>query len=589
MRKNIFAVILVIICFFCSSAQIQANQIVFSEDFSQDLAQWQPTRDDGRAWQIINQQVDVFLETAYTVTELIPTDAVWNHNWRNLEYELDYIPLSGVDKNISFGFKNLENWYEIHFAEDFFNLVKVKNGQKPFDINRPFILENGQSYRVKILFQTGLIQVYIDNQLVAEEFDHTFDNDYGKIGIKVSTGAAYPTHVRFDNISVKPLLDDGLVLPLPLIMQNDPTWGEDIYDMAQKWSSNPTINRWGCALTSMVMIFHYYGLRTFPDGSSITPITLNTWLNNQPDGYIGEGLVNWQALTRLTQQLSAAFGTPKLEYQWIGSKVWETTLSELEQGRPVMLNIPEHFLLATGFTGNKQDLHINDPFYSYSKFLEHQKEIISLRTFKPSQTDLSYLLITHATDVEVVLKDAQNQTLSNLQSFSESLKDPTANSQEKTQVTRIKQLVKPDSQVLQLSFSQASLKPFEISIFAYDRQGTVTDLSLTGTAGPQLTSVILEYQKDQPSQIKSKTTWSKLRQQVSWLTQYSEIKRYLTYYQLNQIITRAQLQSLAHQRRYLDLFENQLRILTSTMSLNAKNSLHFYSQQLSDSLSQPPP
>lgn len=578
MWRTLLTLILLVTFSHLSTSPSHAQATVFTEDFETDFHQWQPTRDNGNNWLLLNGQADVYLEKPQTITEMVPKDEFWDQSWENLEYELDYIPLTGVDRNISFGFQNLNNWYEIHFIENLYNILKVKSGQKTFDIFRPFHLENGQSYRIKIIFHTGFIQVYINNQLIAEEYDFTFKEDYGKIGIKVSTGAAYPTHVRFDNLVVRQLSDEGLHLTVPFLKQNDPRWAGLEYDHAREWSTNPTFSRWACALTSMVMIMKYHGLEMLPNGSEVTPATLNTWLLNQPDGYVGQGLLNWVAVSRLTKLISQKFGTPKLEYVWQGTNPYQAALHELALQRPVILHIPEHFLVATGHTANKQDLYINDPFYDFSKFFEHQQDLLSIRTFVPSQTDLSYLVIAHDSNLDLKLTTATGQQLSNLQTFTESL-TATDNS-EKTTSTTLHYLAKPKSQTLNLRLQTATLQPFKLQIFSYDAEGNLQDLTQTGLIGNKPLNYTISYSRDNSSLASIQATWSNLQQHLFSISQQSQQIYYTSFLKLNQTIEYAKNQTLPNQIRYARLFQQQLEILKPSYNLEIYNFLKQYAQDL---------
>lgn len=80
---------------------------------------------------------------------------------------------------------------------------------------------------------------------------------------------------------------------VPLLKQTSEPWQGLEYDSASIWNpSNTSINTWGCALTSAAMVLQYYNYTKLPDGTALDPGTLNTWLKNQPDGYVGNGLVN---------------------------------------------------------------------------------------------------------------------------------------------------------------------------------------------------------------------------------------------------------------------------------------------------------
>lgn len=574
MKKLVVILTLSLFMFLHTVVSLKADSTVFTENFSQDFSQWQPTRDNGELWKIIDGQAEVFIDTAYTITELVPKDEFWSKDWGNLSYELDYTPLAGVDKNITFGFQNLTHWYEIHFVQDFFNLVKVKNGTQPFDVNLPFVMQNGQTYHLQILFHTGLIEVFVNQQLIAQEYDWTFQADYGKIGIKVSTGASYPTHVRLDNIVVKQILGDGFKLEVPLVEQNHPLWSDEVYDTAEEWSTEPTIGRWGCALTSMVMILKYYGLTTFPDNQEITPSSLNNWLISQADGYLGEGLVNWLAITRLTQIISQKYQTPKLEFEIIIDKAWKTAVSELQLAHPVILNMPGHFMTAIGLTGNKQDFYINDPFFNNITFLQHQQPLESIRKFTPSHTDLSYIVIAHSPAIDLKITQ-DGQMPKNLTTVTEFLKNTETG--ESNQPHVLEYLTKPTSGDYEVlitpATSQTEPQQIKLDIFAYDQAGNLSDLSWEGPIDTQPLLFAISFQKESTSTITAHITWEKFHQSLINLTTRREVKRLSSYAKLRQVIDLASTATVPNQQRYILLLEHRLKSLGHTMSPFAQTFL----------------
>jgi hypothetical protein len=202
-------------------------------------------------------------------------------------------------------------------------------------------------------------------------------------------------------------------LPVELIKQTSSPWGDLIYDSAQQWSGQPTISRWGCALTSLTMVMRSYGLVTMPDGSSVTPAAVNAWLLSEPDGYIGQGLLNWWAGTRLIAQISEQYSTaaqllPKLEFSYQAID-WQTRLrQELDQQHPAIVQLPGHFVVVHGFSSANNDFLIHDPFYDFTQLGQHPPAL-SLRLFTPSQTDLSAIVIAHRPNVTIALTNQANQ------------------------------------------------------------------------------------------------------------------------------------------------------------------------------------
>lgn len=189
--------------------------------------------------------------------------------------------------------------------------------------------------------------------------------------------------------TVEPLVG----LDVPDIKQYSPPWNDDVYDQASVWSNNPTIERWGCALTSATMVLRYYGHSVSPDG-------LNDWLKTQPDGYVGQGLINWLAISRYTRE-NDSDNSPTLEYVRLGSAVGNLD-DELNANRPGILQEPGHFVV--GKSKLAASYGINDPaFADRITLASYNNAFLSLGSYRESHTDLSYVMLTTNLGVDVAL------------------------------------------------------------------------------------------------------------------------------------------------------------------------------------------
>ena len=286
--NKIINVILLFIFIFLSSKKIADASILFQEDFSSGLEKWQSIRTEN-LWSVVDGKAEANVNKRNTITELVPKNEYWNNEWKNYQYELDFSTIQGSDKNISFGVQNKNNWYEIHFYGNNgnFEFARLKNGSVAYSKKSQALLKRDNKFVIR--FDEGNIKISLNGQIIFDEFDPTFNNNYGKIGIKAGTGVIYPTKVQFDNIIVRSLDDSSsdTELNVPHQMQSDTQWSEQEYDHAASWATNPTIKRWGCALTSLSMIMNFHGINKMPDGNQLNPETLNNWLKAQPDGYIG--------------------------------------------------------------------------------------------------------------------------------------------------------------------------------------------------------------------------------------------------------------------------------------------------------------
>ncbi len=555
MKKFLLKITTLIITFLflisCSGKNVHAQNILFEDDFSNGYEKWEPTRDDGSMWTITDGKAEVVVNSGFTVTEMVPKNEFWDNEWRNIEYEFDFTPIQGVDRNISFAFENLSNWYEIHFVSSSYNLVRLQDGNVSLNVNESYALANGRTYKIKISYNEGVIKVFVDDKQIANINDWSFNNNYGKIGIKAGTGASRPTKVQFDNIVVRSLDPvDGVQLDVPHFKQSDPQWKDNTYDHATDWSSKPTIGRWGCALSSMAMILNYHGINQLPDSQPLTPDTLNTWLINQPDGYIGEGALNWMAVTRLTRLASENFGTSKLEYSRDNNQSIDKSKSEIDQAKPTILQIDGHFLVANGYTSDGSDLYIKDPAYIYEKFSQHQTNIISTRLFQPSQTDLSYIVLAFKPNLSITLYDPDGNIM-NLDQFTETITDPIDNSGESTPLYKYIQLPKPNSGQYKVEVSQNSFQPFDLTIWTYDDQANLSNLTQSGLVGSDSISFIINYDKYGPSSIKRTINFTQFRQALLQMYESKNLKKFYAYRRIDRIAKYGELAPTIIKGRFL--------------------------------------
>ncbi len=413
---------------------------IFADDFSSGLTKWKQVAGLPKHWQIsADGWLDVRINTPQTITVLVPQDQVWQQSWRNYQLEFDFEIFSSADINFNWGFTDMSNWYEIHFYNGFFYLIRVKNGQLIFSHTGEYDLPINSQHRVTIIFNYGRIQVMIDNDLVVSRLDSSYEANSGKIALRVTTGAAYPTHVRFDNLAVYLFTDSvDQVLSLTKFSQHVLPWSNDEYDQALSWPSwgdwqareplvvpkRVRISHWGCALSSLAMILDYYDLNLIPavDASSnflavpLNPGTLNEWLKQQADGYLGEGSINWLAGSRLSKKISDEFSTalnplPKLEYHRNYSADQQFVKDMISHNRPAILQIPGHFLVAHGYAQADDDFYITDPAYKYDKLSQHEQSLLSVIDYQPSQTDLSYLMLVYDAKLKLDLLDADMQII----------------------------------------------------------------------------------------------------------------------------------------------------------------------------------
>ncbi len=416
-------------------------QLLFADDFEHGLDKWDLASGSWDAWQITPEGwLEAELPGLYSRTELVPVDEHWQPEWLNYQLEFDFITTTKADHNWAWGWEDVDNWYEIHFYTNVYHLARVLSGRSLIDFDGIYWVKPNELHQVRIIFNRGRMQIWANEELVTDRQDYHFqEGDGGRIALKATTGAAYPTQVRFDNIrlySLEPSLDT--YLPVEQFKQYQQPWRDQEYNHAESWPSREswppedqgrtTMHHWGCALTSLTSIFHYYDLHTLPDETDLDPGSFNQWLNRQADGYIGEGALNWLAAVRLSRLIRDEFTTveqplPHLEYHRDYSPTTESVINAIDQNRPQILQIPGHFLIANGYPQDEDDLVISDPAYVHTRFSQHDTHMVSSIDFQPSQTDLSYLLAVYQPSVQLDYLDSSGQVLTDSFLAQDSLAD----------------------------------------------------------------------------------------------------------------------------------------------------------------------
>jgi len=598
--KKFIEIIIFCIIFFNSTDIINANQIIYSESFDSPdvLNNWDELFNIGANrwgvcldtaspahWRIDDGWIGITLDGTSCTTVISPsgfnlTD-INNYSF-SFDWRLD--ESITMDRNVVFLWQDENNWYGLKQYGSSLHLEKVINGVEWILLNSQIIypFQDNQTYHFSIRYiNQKEIKIYINNQLVIDSQDlQPFLNGNKTFALKTSLGGGRSVSF-FDNLILENLgetegLDNELhtSLEVPIYTQDDPQWADNEYDHANQWSENkPTIKRWGCALTSMTMILNYYGINQLPNGEIINPDTLNNWLKSQPDGYIGEGLLNWQAVTRLTRQISEIIGTPKLEYSVIVSSIFTPTIEQINLLRPTILNIMGHFLVANGYLKDLSNLLINDPIYPYQYFSQHQTDLISTRVFTPSQTDLSYILISTDLDTKIKVSDMDNNEIETTQ-ITESLSshDPDVIDQE-VKKYKIVQITKPATHEYKINVSRDDNLPISFDLFSYDTEGNVNQEIINDVSNLGHATYILDYKKEviiqsntennNENKLTKIVSWQSFKETIELIKVNNLVEEYICIY-LIKIINWAQFETIDNQLRYINLLNNYLGTISIT-------------------------
>jgi hypothetical protein len=555
--------------FFLCTQPVSAQQILFQDNFddhdisdwrvARNIQWWKPSRPcwnrgADTTWEVKDGKLGIKIDGPACSTELIPNlFSLEQTPAFEFEFDMTFTGKTEADRNGLFIWKDDANWYGLKFLNSAVFVQKVYGDFEQFFQNNAgtYPFEANQTYHISIIVRADHhLLVKINNQLVLDVIDEgPYLAGFRTIGVQASVGQIPQSEVYFDNVVVKEL-PAGTQLGVPIFKQTDLKWLHEEYDQATKWSDAPTIGRWGCAMTSMAMIMRHYGMNTLPSGDELNPSTLNAWLKNQPDGYVGSGALNWQAVTRLSRQISEKFGTPKLEYRRRESSL-ELAKQEIQSTRPVVLEVPGHFLVGDGINP-EGDVSIKDPAYSYTKFAQHKKELVSVRTLQPSFTDLSYLVFATTPSIKIQLLDANHQPISAVEQFPESISDPSQNSTRTSPSTAITQLAKPQSGTYYLQVIPPRSGSFTVQGFAYALDGEPASLSLQGFANTQGSEFQITFDPHGQTTIAPVLTWDQLKQDLQTLRDSKQFTSLTTHTQLTRFTTLGPAAPIETQIRYVD-------------------------------------
>ncbi len=342
---------------------------------------------------------------------------IFDENPRSLEITWDWrIIYPAQDRNFILSWQDQNNWLGIHLFEHSIYVEGKKNGvilpipeaKGPY----PFQANTTYHFRARVNQDSKKVFIWVNDVLVNEATVDPLPEFPPKFGLAASVGhGVRSSESYFSNLKVFALPEK--VSP-PLLKQVSAPWSDEVYNSANVWApKHSSISRWGCALVSSSMLLQFYGITTLPDGNALTPASLNNWLKKEPDGYLGEGHLNWRALTRVAKWHTGRFSTASLEFSRHQPAEAEkiTWLQEkLERRIPVILEQQGHFVLAYAWDVSTQTALIHDPGFQRRSLAEYNNTYVSARLFTPSATNLQGAVIVLPTGITPTLRDQRGQS-----------------------------------------------------------------------------------------------------------------------------------------------------------------------------------
>lgn len=357
---------------------------------------------------------------------------------------------------------------------------KLRLGMYPF-IHSEIFNQTGL-HNLKISGSPGMYEIYFDDIFQgttnsSKQIDSLW---FGNPDI-VSTTSSWPV-IEIDRIQI----NNAVVVPtFPYLSQRDPAWKDLPYDNASVWAGAQanTIERWGCAITSVAMVLKEYGVK-MPNGDEANPDKINSWLLSQPDGYVGNGLLNWLAISRMTRESRESGHSDKdLEF----TKSFDPPSDDLTAGLFPIIDEGGHFV--TLYDQSDDSYLLNDPNNATRSSKLKSELIRSVNTYKPSNTDLSYIMIVADPLIDINVKYTGSLIGTK---YDEEVHDDVGGGS--TGPGRILYIPKPFAGDYTLIVNNTKPAEGSIKIFSYDKDGNV-DVT-TQSVIPGTSSWVLSYNPD---------------------------------------------------------------------------------------------
>lgn len=350
------------------------------------------------------------------------------------------------------------------------------------------------------------------------------------------------------------------ILNVPFFSQNVSPWGPSEYDHSISLGfTNPTMDRWGCAVTSAAMVLRYHGMTEMVDGTPIDPASLNNWLKNNK-GYItgkdksgSYSYISWPAISRLTEQLySAGKSSIKLMHKRVYPSPETTTLLNEDLTVRKMPNIlyvnnadtSGHFIVAKGVSNNTYA--INDPEWNYSHLTSFNNTYMQVDRYIPSQTNLSYIMLIVNPNIEILVEapngqktgkiielNGEAQTYNQVPNATYAFEGPISNPNEQGTVeslgtgTNTFLLPEPENGIYKITLTSKEVSDYFLNVSLFTTEGDNDLFQKLGTTGPGNADTLeLNYSQDvlaEPEKIVTfSSTINDIReaQNLKWINKY---------------------------------------------------------------------
>lgn len=201
-------------------------------------------------------------------------------------------------------------------------------------------------------------------------------------------------------------------LDVPLFLQTDPPWFDDLYASYQTQPNN--IGKWGCYMTSAAMVINYYAEQS-QSAFRTDPGEFNEWLRNN-GLYDGNNFLHASSHTYADEKGINLFIPPPGQINGLRNATSDAILdNSLSEGNPAILRVDvpsspsgHHFVVAVGTTtiDNTPTYVINDPIHGQTTLYEwYSNQYTSIRLFTAQPSERRTLTISAHSPVELLVTD----------------------------------------------------------------------------------------------------------------------------------------------------------------------------------------